>query len=926
MARHIRKALPGFFKHGLRTKIIAWAFVPTAIILLAVALVNFYAYQQVTEELVIERDKDLTRLTAGQLANELTEYTDLLDTAARTIVTYPDNPAARRDALQALANPLAVFDGGVLLLDTFGTVVATEPDRPEILGQDWSDRYYYAEILREQIIGSPTPIFSDISADGPGGAEVVAATVPVIGDQGRFLGIFVGMFRIDASSVNAFYGDIIKLRIAESGSTYLLDGNGRVLYHSDADRIGEDFSPRPVAQQVLNGQTGAVRTRTAEGQDIVAAFAPVTGTSWGLVTQESWAALTGGSRGYQRFLLLLLALGVVVPALVVALGVRQLTRPIIQLIDAAQAVAEGNFGQTITAPTGDEIEELAEQFNQMSAQLAASYAHLEQRVADRTQELAALNAVANVVSRSLDLNQILDDALEKTLEVTGIQAGGIYLLQEDAGVATIAVSRGLSPGFVAGIDNLKVGEGFTGRVIQTGEPLIVRDLSVDQRLTRSVVQKRDFHSAAVVPLVSRGNVLGTLFVITRQYHEFPSQEIELLASIGHQVGVAVENARLFTQAEGRMRELEALYSADEQLYRHLDLDQVLQTLVEVAVDILQADKGSLMVWDAQQEKMVVRAARGFSPETVAQMSFAFGEGTVGHVVATGEPVIVGDVQSDPRVARHITEPEGIRSFMHVPIEIDGQIFGVFNVDYTQLRAFGHEEQRLFMALAQRAALAIENAQLYGHARQVAVFEERQRLARELHDAVTQTLFSASLIAEVLPRLWELNPDEGRHRVRELHELTRGALAEMRALLVELRPAALEEADLSDLLRQLADSITGRARVPVTLQVDSTCPLPPQIKVALYRIAQEVLNNVAKHSGASQATISLRCEHDAVELMVSDDGRGFDPRNVPPEHLGLGIMRERAEVIGATLEIASQIGQGTQVRVIWANHGQLPHAG
>jgi len=253
VARHIRKAVPGFFKRGLRTKIIAWAFVPTAIILFAVALVNFYAYQQVTEELVIERDKDLTRLTAGQLTNELTEYTDLLDTAARTVATYQNNPAARREALQAVANAMAVFDGGVLFLDTFGTVVAAEPERPGFLGQDWSDRPYYAEMLREQITGSPTPIFSDILADGPGGTEVVGTAVPVIGEQGRFLGILVGMFRIDASSVNAFYGDIIKLRIAESGSTYLLDGKGRVLYHSDADHIGEDFSTRAVAQQVQNG-------------------------------------------------------------------------------------------------------------------------------------------------------------------------------------------------------------------------------------------------------------------------------------------------------------------------------------------------------------------------------------------------------------------------------------------------------------------------------------------------------------------------------------------------------------------------------------------------------------------------------------------------------------------------------------------------
>jgi signal transduction histidine kinase/ligand-binding sensor domain-containing protein len=216
-----------------------------------------------------------------------------------------------------------------------------------------------------------------------------------------------------------------------------------------------------------------------------------------------------------------------------------------------------------------------------------------------------------------------------------------------------------------------------------------------------------------------------------------------------------------------------------------------------------------------------------------------------------------------------------------------------------------ERERMEEALARQAAGA-------------AVAAERSRLARELHDAVSQTLFSASLIAEVLPRLWERNQDEGRRRLEEIRQLTRGALAEMRTLLLELRPSALIEAELGDLLRQLAESITGRARVPVRLEVqgEPSCSLPSDLKVAMYRIAQESLNNVAKHAEASQATISLRCEAERVELQISDDGRGFDLENVPVESLGLGIMRERAEAIGAEMTIESEVGRGTVVTVVW----------
>jgi signal transduction histidine kinase len=194
--------------------------------------------------------------------------------------------------------------------------------------------------------------------------------------------------------------------------------------------------------------------------------------------------------------------------------------------------------------------------------------------------------------------------------------------------------------------------------------------------------------------------------------------------------------------------------------------------------------------------------------------------------------------------------------------------------------------------------------------------ERTRLARDLHDAVSQTLFSASLVAEVVPRLWEKNPDEARRRLQEIRQLTRGALAEMRTLLFELRPAALADAELADLLRQLGESVTGRARVPVTVEIEGQCSFPPDTKIALYRIAQESLNNVAKHSGADRAHVSLLCQPDRVEMHVIDNGKGFEPSLARGKSLGLGIMSERAATIGATLDIRSGKDQGTEVTIVW----------
>jgi signal transduction histidine kinase/ligand-binding sensor domain-containing protein len=370
------------------------------------------------------------------------------------------------------------------------------------------------------------------------------------------------------------------------------------------------------------------------------------------------------------------------------------------------------------------------------------------------------------------------------------------------------------------------------------------------------------------------------------------------------------------EIERRSRELEALFRADEELDRYLSLEEKFQGLVDIAVDILHADKASLMIWDEAAGSLSVMASKGFTAETLTRMQFGPGQGVAGQVYASGEPIIIEDSNQDPRVTRAIVETEGIRSIMQVPIVVGGEIFGVFSADYIELHAFTGYEKRLLVSFAQRAGQAIQNAQLYEQRRELAVTEERQRLARELHDAVTQTLFSASLIAEVLPQLWERNQEIARQQLNEVRLLTRGALAEMRTLLLELRPEALVKAKMSELLGQLARALTGRTGVSVQLEVEERVELPSDVRIALYRVAQEALTNIAKHAGAGAVEICLSSQDAQVLLAIKDDGRGFDPDHIPPGHLGVGIMCERVEAIGGLLEICSGPGKGTALRIVW----------
>ncbi len=728
---------------SLYTSIIGWSFVPTAIIMLMVALVTFYAYQQVTEDLVIGRNREVTRFSAGQLASDLRGYADLLATIARTSGLQTNDVQAQRLALSGASNRLVVFDAGVVLLDNFGRVVAADPARPEDLGHDWSDRAYFRAMLR-----FPQTVFSDVVRDGQLGSDVIVVAVPVADGEGRLQGVLAGMFRLGSQAVSAFYGSIAKLRIGESGSVYIVDSAGRVVYHSDPDFIGADLSAESIVREVAARRPGDLRLHNAQGKEVIASYAPIPGTPWGLVTEEDWDILLSSSQGYRQSLLILLALGVVLPVVVVTFGVRRITGSIRSLIEAAQEVAGGNFGRVIAAPMGGELAELAQQFNVMSAKLQESYANLERRVADRTRELATLNAIASAVSRSLELEEVFQDALDKTLEVTGMEAGVAHRLDESSGYLVLAAQRGLSERLAEQVSRLSPSQALVG-VGDVSRPAVFRVTDLPASELSSQMVEDGMQQCVVVPLVAKGRLLGTLHLCTRSPRALTTEELSLLAAVGQQVGVAVENARLYERAE------------------------------------------------------------------------------------------------------------------------------------------------------ESAAAA-----------------ERSRLARDLHDAVSQTLFSASLIAEVLPRLWERNPEEGRRRLEELRQLTRGALAEMRTLLLELRPSVLREVALNDLLRQLCEAITGRARLPVQLAIEGEADLPPEVRVAFYRVAQESLNNVAKHAGATAVSVSLHSRDDATELVVSDDGRGFDPTHIPPDHLGLSIMRERAEAVGAVLALDSVPGQGTRVRLYW----------
>ena len=396
-------------------------------------------------------------------------------------------------------------------------------------------------------------------------------------------------------------------------------------------------------------------------------------------------------------------------------------------------------------------------------------------------------------------------------------------------------------------------------------------------------------------------------------------DLLMMASVADITRRKQNEEMLERRVQERTRELERRRQVSDSLRDILailnsnrPLPEILQHIVVQASQLLKADASAIYQIQDGDASIVIEASSGLSAQQLVEAYHPRLTAAVSRAVNGSQPVTLTaqeDLPGPPPQQDYCAQ-------LAVPLQIKDEIFGGLMLYYVDPRKFSAEEIELAVMFGDQAVLAIENARLRSQAERTAIAAERNRIARDLHDSVTQTLFSATLIAEVLPKLSQRDSEEGARRLEELRQLTRGALAEMRTLLLELRPATLTEVSIEELLRQLTEATRGRTRIPIDVQIDVTSPLAPDVKVAFYYVAQEALNNVAKHARARRVQVALHSHPEGAELSVRDDGQGFDITQVTPEHLGLAIMRERTESIDGVLAIASGPGQGTSVTLRW----------
>jgi signal transduction histidine kinase len=544
----------------------------------------------------------------------------------------------------------------------------------------------------------------------------------------------------------------------------------------------------------------------------------------------------------------------------------------------------------------------------------------------------SLRAVIESISAELELAPLLSRILGHACELLGADHGAIGLCTQDGDSVEIAASHGLPEGDLG--RRFERGEGLAGHVLQVRQP--VRFDRYDH-LPRPVWTEVADHAVVAVPLSWRGRLLGFFGLGAPPPRRFVKEDEETLALFGRHAAIAIENARLYALERRRSERLALIARVGQIITAGLELDELLDRAADAIHELLGYPNVDIPLLDPEGQQLVIRARGGQHKRLIRREDrIPLSQGIMGAAIRERRTQLVNDVGLDPRYIRP-PGTAGARAELAVPILLGEQALGVLNVEAGH--PFSEDDAQSLQVVADHLAVAIRNARLFERAQAAASLEERQRLSRDLHDSLTQLLFSITLIAESVRPAWRLDPAEGEKRVERLLGLSRTALAEMRALLADLRgEEGPGDADLDGVMPGLSrvrrEGLPGALRryvseisaetLSVGFEFQAYRPQPFDREEVLYRIAQEALNNVVKHAQARRVQVVLGLDGEAVHLTVTDDGRGFEAGELllraaargAGRQGGLGFvsMQERAGALHGSLRIVASPGGGTRVEV------------
>lgn len=547
---------------------------------------------------------------------------------------------------------------------------------------------------------------------------------------------------------------------------------------------------------------------------------------------------------------------------------------------------------------------------------------LQAEVAEQNRQLTALNGIVVATAEKLGLEDLLSTTLDHVLEVMRVDAGLVCIVDLEHEEHSAVCHRGFSPELARQIQRAKLQDDpLAWEVVRTGRPVVLERVFEDPRVAEAA-QREGIRSAVSVPLKAEGEVNGILALGTRTERRFSPAEREFLSGLGGHLGMAIQNAVLYEGARLRNRELGALLTVGKAVTSSFELDEVLTRALDTILEVTSAQAAELWLCDGDEE-LVMRSHRGACPEAFLERTrFRLDEGLPGVVARSREPLVIHDLPAEARFLRQEVVRAGFHTFCALPLRYQDRLVGVLAVAALSERALRDRwELRLLEGIGEWVALAIANARLHQQVQDVAVVQERERIARELHDGIgqvlgyviTQTLALKKLLAD-----GQLTRAAG--ELASVEAMARELYADVREGILGLRTAPHRDGGLIPALRSYVERYAEASGLDVTLHVApevESIRLSAAAEIQLSRIIQEALSNVRRHARATAASVSFRRHAGGLRVEVADDGQGFDPtrpRSSGWPRFGLQTMRERAESIGGTMTIETAPGQGTRVIV------------
>jgi PAS domain S-box-containing protein len=559
----------------------------------------------------------------------------------------------------------------------------------------------------------------------------------------------------------------------------------------------------------------------------------------------------------------------------------------------------------------------------------------EEDMVNSNKGLRALNAVSEAVSQELDLDIILSNSVDTILEVMDLEAGAVFLVDDIGKQLVLRIQRGLSIDFVRYASVIGVADRVSGEVAKTGEPVLVANLGDDERVAGLVAKREGINSYLSVPLKSKGSIIGVMAVGARTQRKFTPDQVQLFTSIGNQMGVAIENARLFADLSRRVHELSSLHEVSAAVGGRLVLDELLELVLRKVVELTDAKVASISLLNPDAQSLAIVSTFGENAERFRGVQIP-ADGLHGWVTKMRQPAISPDLTSDQRSNFFVANRFDLKMAAIVPLEVKDQTIGCLSAfNKRGQEPFDSGDCRLLTTFAGQAAVAIENARLFeelsnkkseledkAHQLQLlldrtfsAQEEERRRIATDIHDGIAQPILGALLQIQASNKYLRPEQKQVRDNIEIAKELLNESLVEMKSAIFDLRPPTLELGLLPALQSYLA---VVQKSLGIACFLRSSGParrLSPSVEIAVYRIVQEAMNNIGKHAQASKAYIFVEFERKSLRLIVRDDGSGFElgeGEGHSERHLGLVSMRERAQSVNGTVYLESFPGFGTRL--------------